>query len=207
MCFCRMILVERTQFVVLAPSEGGECEIDPQTRLCVCVDMCLFRGRVSRNTSIGVDCLLSISCVHIESARILDDPSCLSHWLVSRTLGFYDPGFGSGCNFLCRSFLGCLFVGGIACLCCVPDPLIEKHTFVFRDWVFRSNCIWAFLHLPWPVCRLSLGGSCWYPVGPSSGLVPMLSYLCYSLGFGRCGVGGCGLGSSGVLGYLIFPYE
>ena len=144
---CRMILVECTWFVVLDPFVGGVCEIDPQLHLCVCENMCLFRGRVCRNMSIWVGCLLSILYGRLEFARILSDLSCLSHWLVLRTSGFYD-GFGLGCNFLCRSLLANLFAGGLTCLCCVPDPLIEKHTFVFRDWVFRSNCIWAFLHLP-----------------------------------------------------------
>ena len=155
-----MIPVQCTRSVVLDLFVGGVYEIDPWPRFCVCVDMRLFLGRVCRNTSIGVDCLLSISCVHIESARILDDPSCLSHWLVSRTLGFYDPGFGSGCNFLCRSFLGNLFVGEIACLCCIADPSIGTDTFVFRDWVVCSNCIWFFPDPLLPICRLSLGGSC-----------------------------------------------
>ena len=110
-------------------------------------DMCLFRVRVRRNMSIGVGCLLSILCGRLGSARILNDLSCLFLWLILRTSGFYD-GFGLGRNSLRRSLLATLFVGGIVCLCCVPNPLIERRTSVFRDWVFRSSCIWVSLHLP-----------------------------------------------------------
>ena len=144
MCFCRMILVERTQFVVLAPSEGGECEIDPQTRLCVCVDMCLFRGRVSRNTSIGVDCLLSILCIRIEFARILDNPNRPFRWLVLWTLGFYCPVYLLKHNSWHRCFLGYLSLGGFACLCCNADPPTGTGTSVFRDWVTCNNYTWVF---------------------------------------------------------------
>ena len=142
-----MIPVEYARFGISDLFVGDVYEIDPRLRLCVCENMCLFRGRVCRNMSIWVGCLLSILYGRLEFARILSDLSCLFLWLVLRTSGFYD-GFGLGRNFLRRSLLATLFVGGIACLCCVPDPLIEKHTFVFRDWVFRSNYIWAFLHLP-----------------------------------------------------------
>ena len=142
--WCRIIPVECVRFGISDLFVGDVYEIDPRLRLCVCENMCLFRGRVCRNMIIGVGCLLSILYGRLEFARILSDLSCLFLWLVLRTSGFYD-GFGLGCNFLCRSLLANLFAGGLTCLCCVPDPLVEMHTSVFRDWVFCSNYIWAFL--------------------------------------------------------------
>ena len=140
--WCRIILVECVRFGISDLFVGDVYEIYPRLRLCVCEDMCLFRGRVCRNMSLGVACLLSILCGRLGSARILSDLSCLFLWLILRTLGFYD-GFGLGRNSLRRSLLATLFVGGIVCLCCVPNPLIERRTSVFCTNFFlnRSNSL------------------------------------------------------------------
>ena len=161
-----MVLVECTRFVVIGPFVGDECGIDPPIRPCVCVDMCLFRGKVCRSTSIGVDCLLSILCIRIGFARILDNPSYLFRWLVLWTLGFYCLVYLLGCNPWCWCFPGYPFVGGFACLCCAADLSTGMGISVFHDWVTCNNCTWVYPVLLWLVYRPGLDGSCQCLGGP-----------------------------------------
>ena len=103
--------------------------------------MRLFRVMVYRNMSIGVGCLSNIWCDRFVFARTSHDPSCLILRLVLGTLGSYDASAVGG-SFLLHICSGSLFVGGLVCLCCNPNPLVERYIFAFRfpHWSESMKC-------------------------------------------------------------------